>query len=746
MPTQKVIQQEGFLFSGQSVTDVEDGSEQANLGSWKVLIVDDEPEIHQVTTMALSGVKIAGKTLSFLHAYSAQEAYKALQTEEKVAVVILDVVMESDDAGLVLVKSIREDLGLSDIRIILRTGQPGYAPEEKVISQFEINDYIMKTETTRSKLYTSLYAAIRSYQQLCLISEARDFLQRLTVMNSSLIAQKNFASFVRCLVHNSLELFKSGGPGVFLLNQSKLVSDRSSYKIEYSTEEMYAFKGRLYEEVLPQEIVIKLKQAILSESSFTVGNDLILFIPSKSCSGVLILFDAYPNIVRPELIQSFTSNIASDLDNSLLLKQISDIAYLDGLTNLPNRTKFIETLDKIGDLGSCGEVVALVDIEHFSDINDGLGQDSGNYLLQAVAERLCSQLDKNVTVYRVAADVFGLIGSSSSLESEKILASFDLPLRAGDHLIPINARVGITKNPDRKISGLAIIKQTNIALNRAKKDAQNRANYYAAEMEEETAWRLEMIRKLTDDFYDQKLQVWYQPQLDLQKNKIIGAEALLRWPNGTGGFHSPLTFIPLAEYTGLIVDIGSWVLEQACIQVNRMTEQGFKDHRIAVNVSMPQFKNTMFVETVASVTQKYHVDPKNIELEITESVVMDDTTVVITALEKLRRLGYTVAIDDFGTGFSSLSYLHKLPINRLKVDREFIKDIGFGGDGILAESIINLGQKLGLEVIAEGIETEEQQEFVKRLGCHESQGYYHAKPMPADELEVFLREFNSKHN
>ncbi|MDA8621876.1 EAL domain-containing protein [Psychrosphaera sp.] len=746
MPTQKVIQQEGFLFSGQPLSDVQSRNEQIDLDTWKIVVVDDEPEIHQVTKMALSGTKIAGKHLSLMHAYSAEEALALLKAEENVAVVILDVVMESDDAGLKLVKSIRDDLRLLDVRIILRTGQPGYAPEEKVISEFEINDYIMKTETTRSKLFSSLYTAIRSYQQLCLISEAKDFLQRLTIMNSSLIEQKNFAMFVRCLVHNSLSLFKSGGPGVFLLNKSKKAKDRARYRIEYSTEEIYSFKGHDYEEVLPQQIATKLKQAILSESSFTVGNDLILFIPSKSCSGILILFDAYPNIVRPELIQSFTSNIASDLDNALLLKQISNIAYLDSLTNLPNRTKFIEALDKVGDLGKDGEAISLVDIEHFSDINDGLGQDSGNLLLQAVAERLCSQLDKKVTVYRVAADVFGLIGSIKSLEPEKILAAFDLPFLAGEHLIPVNARIGITKNPSLHTNGLDIIKQTNIALNRAKKDAQSRVNFYVAEMEDETAWRLEMIRKLTDDFYDQKLQVWYQPQLDLKNNKIIGAEALLRWPTGNGSFHSPLTFIPLAEYTGLIVDIGSWVLEQACIQVNQMKAQGFTDHRIAVNVSMPQFKNAMFVDTVVSLTNKYHVDPKNIELEITESVVMDDTTIVITALEKLRRLGYTVAIDDFGTGFSSLSYLHKLPINRLKVDREFIKDIGFGGDGILAETIINLGQKLGLEVIAEGIETEEQQEFIKRLGCHESQGYYHAKPMPAEELEVFLREFGSKQN
>ena len=199
MPTQKVIQQEGFLFSGQSVNDVEDGNEQANLDSWKVLIVDDEPEIHQVTTMALSGVKIAGKALSFLHAYSAEEAYKALQTEEKVAVVILDVVMESDDSGLIACQRIREELGLIDVRIILRTGQPGYAPEEQVIMQYDINDYRTKTELTRNKLLTSIFSAIRSYSQIVEIRNSRNFLNNLNSLNTDLLSQSDLLSFVECL-------------------------------------------------------------------------------------------------------------------------------------------------------------------------------------------------------------------------------------------------------------------------------------------------------------------------------------------------------------------------------------------------------------------------------------------------------------------------------------------------------------------------------------------------------------------
>ncbi len=744
MPAEKISSNNNYLFEGQDTSASAFGQDQkpATNGFWRVLIVDDEPEIHKVTTMALSGIIIAEKRLEFLHAHSAKEAEEILTKQPGIAVILLDVVMESDDAGLKLVKTIRNQLKMQDIRIILRTGQPGYAPEEQVVIDYEINDYIMKTDMTRSKLLTSICAAIRAFQQLRVISDAKDFLQRLTIMNSSLISQKSYDAFVRCLVSTSLELFKAKGPGVFLLNDSSIPSEKNKYRIEYSSEPMYSFSGQFYEDVLPKESVKKVRQAISNEMSVIEDRHLVLFIPSKSCAGILILFDAFPTIARTELIESFVSNIASDLDNSLLLKQVSDIAYLDSLTNLPNRTKFIEYLDDFSQSKNPLDTVALVDIEHFSDINDGLGQDVGNLVILAVAERIANQLDDDVLVCRVGADIFGLMGRRISLEPEKILATFDCPFKAGDNLIPINARVGICYKPDKPTTGLTIIKHANIALNLAKKDSQNRTNVYQSDMEDETSWRLSMIRKLTDDFFDNKLQVWYQPQLNVQTNKVVGVEALLRWPNGEGGYISPLTFIPLAEYTGLIVDIGAWVLEQACNEVNIVSEFGFPDLRIAVNVSMPQFKNVRFVDDVIATAERFNVKPENIELEITESVVMDDTSMVVKALERLRSYGFTIAIDDFGTGFSSLSYLHKLPLNRLKIDREFIREIGEGGDGILAETIINLGQKLGLETIAEGIETEFQLNYVKRLGCNEAQGFYHAKPMPADELKKFLLQLD----
>jgi EAL domain-containing protein (putative c-di-GMP-specific phosphodiesterase class I) len=278
-----------------------------------------------------------------------------------------------------------------------------------------------------------------------------------------------------------------------------------------------------------------------------------------------------------------------------------------------------------------------------------------------------------------------------------------------------------------------------IALNRAKKHVSQNYEFYSSEMEEQMAGRLALLRTLRQDFSQDKLQLWYQPQIALGSNKVIGMEALLRWPTEQGGFVSPAVFIPLAEYSGLIVEIGAWVIQQACQQIKLLQSHGLMNLRIAVNVSMPQFRNPLFVQSVIDCIERFGVAPELLELEITESVVMDEPKIVIDALNRLKGYGIKVAIDDFGIGFSSLSYLQQLPLDRIKVDRAFIRDLAEPNGTVIAETIINLGKKLGLATIAEGIETPEQAEVVRAMGCEEVQGFLYAKPMPTAALLEFLK-------
>ena len=248
-----------------------------------------------------------------------------------------------------------------------------------------------------------------------------------------------------------------------------------------------------------------------------------------------------------------------------------------------------------------------------------------------------------------------------------------------------------------------------------------------------------MIRQLRNDFSNNCLELWYQPQLSLITGKVIGAEALLRWRTADGKFVSPAVFIPLAEYSGLIIEIGDWVINQACMQLKTL-EENFSELSISVNVSIPQFRQDNFVDSIISTITQHGIKPSKLELEITENILMDEPQIIIDALTKLKSQGISIALDDFGTGFSSLSYLQKLPLDRLKVDRAFVTDINQEGQSVIAETIINLGKKMQLKVIAEGIEEIEQQERLIELGCDEVQGFYYAKPMPAEDFINFLQQ------
>lgn len=713
---------------------------QEILGSWKILIVDDEPEIHKITELALANTIVGDCRLEFLHAYSGKEALEILTQVKDIAVILLDVVMESDDAGLLAVRKIRQNLKLTDVRIILRTGQPGYAPEESVVMEYDINDYKTKTELTRNKLLTSIFSAIRSYQQLSEISRSKNFLEQLNELNQEIISKDEFLEFTKELVKKSTTIFGANQDAAILLNYSakKEQAIEDGFWVKYGQGLYKPFENKRYEKEMDGKLINLISQAISLETHIFDDSCSVIYISANSCTALILLHQSSVATLALPLLQAYCANVGRALDNSLLLKQVSRVAYQDRLTGLPNRQRFIQLLDQFSQDSLKANRVILLDIDHFSDINDGLGQEAGNALLLSVAERLKTTLDQKVIIARIGADIFGLIGDEKTLDTNLVLPLFHKSFQAQEHLIPINATLGICNKFSTDKTGLTVLKHTNIALNRAKKDIQSRYRFYQPEMEDETSWRLGMIRSLVNDFNNNKLEVWYQPQLNLKTGQFIGMEALLRWPNSAGGFVSPLVFIPLAEYSGLIVELGMWVLEQSCGQIKKLEALGLAGMRVAVNISMPQFRHSNFVNKVIETTQSYGVTPHQVELEITESVVMDDPKLVINALERLKENDFTIAIDDFGTGFSSLSYLQQLPIDRIKVDREFIKDIGEGGNGIIAETVINLSQKLGKETVAEGIETQYQLDYIKNLNCDIAQGYFHAKPMPANELEAFL--------
>jgi len=728
-----------FLFIDDSDEDeiLNGGDKEA----WQVLIVDDDPEIHSVTQLALSDLVVLGRRLEYLHAYSGQDACTLIEQHHNIVLVLLDVVMETDDAGLNVVKHIRENLLRQDIRIVLRTGQPGYAPEESVIKEYDINDYKTKTELTRRKLVTTVYAAIRSYQQIATVTENREGLEKIVSGSANLLELHSITDYCQgvlqqltTLIDQDIEcLFCARGQGII-----DSADDLSFYIIAQQGFSTILTKQKL-DTLKSEQISQQVKYCFTQKVHQYQDLSQCFYLVRGGYRAVVYLALQEPlTETQQQLLEVFLTNAAVGYENVHLFQKLSNAAYKDWLTNLPNRLEFVRLLDLFAKSDDDNDVAALIDLNHFSDVNDGLGQDIGNMLLVSVALRL-QKMGCDCKVARVGADVFGIIGTADCLTPEALIQLFEQPFAAGEQKLPINACFGFCTKEHASGSGVQVLNQINIALNLAKKQRIEHFTYYNPEMEDETLWRLNMIRELRTDFADNRLELWYQPQLTLDTAKVIGAEALLRWRTADGNFISPSVFIPLAEYSGLIIEIGDWVVNQACQQINDLSQQKFSDITISVNVSIPQFRRGNFVETVLNAIQNHQVQPSRLELEITENILMDDPQVVIDALIELKNIGISIALDDFGTGFSSLSYLQKLPLDRLKVDRAFITDIAEEGQSVIAETIIDLGKKMNLKVIAEGIEEIEQQKRLIELGCDEVQGFYYAKPMPQDEFLNFLK-------
>lgn len=729
-----------FLFIDDS--DEDELIDDRGSDTWKVLLVDDDPEIHSVTQLALSDLIVLGRRLEYLHAYSGKDACQLIEKHTDIVLVLLDVVMETDDAGLNVVKHIREVLCRDDIRIVLRTGQPGYAPEESVIKDYDINDYKTKTELTRRKLVTTVYAAIRSYQQIATVSQNRKGLEKIIEAAADLLELHSVQAFGQGVLQQLNRLLNEKLKGVFCARGQGIIDhadDLSFYVVGqegYSSVIVNHKLDALNNEQISQRVASCFGQ---KQHSF-LSDSVTLYLTSGGYRAVIHLeVSTGLSDTEQQLIEVFLTNIAIGYENVHLFQKLRNAAYKDWLTDLPNRLEFVNLLDEFAHSDDTNLVAALIDINHFSDINDGLGQYVGNQLLTAVAKRLC-EIDDRCQLARVGADVFGIIGPSEFVNPDVIISLFYRPFDAGEQKLPINACVGFCTKDYANLPGVKVLNQINIALNLAKKNRQEHFMYYMQEMEDKTLWRLGMIRQLRTDFSDNRLELWYQPQLSLETNRVIGAEALLRWRTATGDFISPETFIPLAEYSGLIIEIGDWVINQACMQINTLEEHGFDRVSISVNVSIPQFRRSNFVANIIQATKEHKVDASKLELEITENILMDEPQVVIDSLLRLKKEGISIALDDFGTGFSSLSYLQKLPFDRLKVDRAFVSDITQPDKALIADTIINLGKQMNLKVIAEGVEDIEQEAHLRAQGCHEVQGFFYAKPMPAEQFMIFLQE------
>ncbi|WP_454862772.1 phosphodiesterase DibA [Pseudomonas hormoni] len=425
--------------------------------------------------------------------------------------------------------------------------------------------------------------------------------------------------------------------------------------------------------------------------------------------------------------------------------ELKHLAHHDPLTDLPNRMLFTDRTEQAltsAQLHKRGCALLMIDLDHFKMINDSLGHTVGDQLLKAVAERLQALLGPEITLARLGGDEFAVLAEScpqlmqAAALAQRIIDGLKEPFLIGEHQLFINTSIGISLFPGDALSAEQLLRNADSALFKAKSAGRDGYALYTEELTAHAQNRVETAVELRQALERQELRVYYQPVHDFRTRRLVGVEALVRWEHPKRGLVSPAEFIPIAERTGLIAEIDTWVMRQACQQMCLWQQAGVALSFVAVNVSSRLFARRELFQQVAKVLHETGLDPAYLELEVTESAVMEDPEVALEQMHRLRELGVRLAIDDFGTGYSSLLRLKRLPVQKLKIDQGFVAGLPWDEDDVaIVRVIIALAQSMGMQVHAEGIEQVEQASFLLEQSCDLGQGYWFGRPVPAEQLD-----------
>jgi len=576
---------------------------------------------------------------------------------------------------------------------------------------------------------------IETSQQIKAVQQQKDFLQTIidglsdtvmvfdkshnvTLMNTAAKTQKVSFLDKQWTVANPQTAFRSQ-------STSNLISD-----IQYHLLSDCLASGK-------KEIMV---QRNIDEQGVSHYFELIA-MPLKNLSGVV------EHVI--ELGHDITPYVEAKQQLELQKTELDFLAYHDSLTTLPNRTLFLDRLDQsIQRAARQKTEVALlfIDLDRFKMVNDTFGHKAGDAVLIECAKRLEHSVRETDTVSRLGGDEFTVIMDGFVSETDLITVASSLikaladPITVKDHQFYLTASVGISVYPNDGMDKHELLKNADTAMYRAKDLGKNSYQFYTKAMTEEAVERSIMESNLRQATRNQDFTMAYQPQYDIMTNEVTGFEALIRWKHAKLGDIQPNDFIPIAEETGLIIPIGKLVLEMATATISEWHRKDLTSHRMAINVSPRQFIDKDFLETVKSALQRTQCSPKWLELEITESSVMDNEDYAVKVLNQLKNMGITVSIDDFGTGYSSLSKLKKLPIDKLKIDQSFMTTLLENDENAaIAKAIIAMSKSLNIDLLAEGVELIEQSQFLQKEGCHKVQGFLFSKPKPKGDIETLLR-------
>lgn len=704
---------------------------------WLVLSVEDNETFQQSLLNALSRMIVQGQTMEVLTASSAEEAQLVLDKRPDINLILLDVVMETDDAGLRLVDHIRSTLNNPIIRIILLTGQPGIAPNRHVMEQYDIDDYWSKTDLGEEHLFNVMNGNLKTWRRMNELKNARQGLERVVSASQAISRHNDLPHFSQTVLEEIDRIIGITDGGIMSLKMTEPLDLEKDSAVLAATGQYQPYIGQSIN-TLENEILLKrIKKTIQQKQHMFVGRYSLLYFSFKQPSPVyyLIVVKSATALTESDvhLLKVFGENIYNGFANIALTEYLNELAFKHWQTGIYNRNWFCQQLAMEEYWAKQAQIV-LISIDRFSDITVTFGEKFAIQLLKTVYDEL-SLVEGIQAIAIISRDAFAILLDKSHVLSA---SRFDEILGKKKHI----------QHREHKIIAKAISAQLEPSLNRSPERllgqleshlyrlrATSSSHFHHVSLDNEAMFskHLEMLNDFNIGLTKNEIQAYLQPKVDMVTGKLIGFEALARWFKSDGEMVPPDIFIPIAEASGLVEQLDKAILLQCCAAIKQLQAVGVSVP-ISFNVSCHELLLSDFSTTILSLLEAEAISPHQVDMEITETLAMIDYEQVSATLKKLIALGMDVSIDDFGTGFSSLSHVTELAATTLKIDKSFVQYLGERESSEhVVDMIIRVAKKFGLKVIAEGVETTLQRDKLIELGCTFGQGYFYARPMPIDE-------------
>jgi len=728
--TEHSSEDEAIQFLDEDVLDPAVSGGEENW--WLVAVIDDEPAVFEATQLALGAMKFDGRPIKLIHAASGDAGKKLLASMPDIACVLLDVVMETEHAGLDLARQIREELHNDAIRIVLRTGQPGYAPPLEVIQRYDINDYKEKTELTQTLLWTSVVCALRSYQQIRTLEQNRKGLRTVIDASAGLMRRRGLSDFYRGVVSELASHLGQLPDGVLCIRPSS----HGTIQVVGATGRFGPQLDHPLDRLNDPAARRAIEQAFEQRADATTPHDAALYLAGQDWDGVIYLASRMQiDAMQQDLLRLFCQNVALGIENARLLDHVSELAYTDRLTGLASRPRLEQSIERMIEHGKAPSAL-IVNIDGFSNYTTGLGDEFGHTLLRAFAARLLAVHPYSDRVGCLYRDVFCLV--LDHRDAETLRQQLHESVTVDHQKMRLGLSFGLSAAFQAGTTPADVIRQGEIALKSAKHLHRKGVLAFSAELEQAHRSRAFLAHELRDALDSGQVSLAYQAQVDAKSEKVVGAEALMRWDHPHRGPISPVEFIDVAETSGLIGDVGKWVTRQACREMKPLIASG-ELRRVMINLSPVQLRDPDCLAELTAIVEEEGIPFSAVEWEITESATLGGGA-VLTQLQAARDAGFTIALDDFGTGYSSLSMIRTLPLNVVKIDRSFLLEVATSQHAwSILFSIASICEDLGLEMVAEGVETTAQLKIVRDANIGTMQGYLISRPLPAGKFKDWIK-------